>query len=117
LSEGKPFAWGQNEEQISAVTTKALADLAKGGDRNALAVFEESGRRLGQGLAILMDILNPERIVIGSVFARAEELLRPAMEAVLAEEALESSRLACRILPSALGEDIGNVASLAVIDN
>ena len=59
-------------------------------------------------------MLNLEKIVIGSVFARSENLLRPAMEEVIAREALPQSRKICRILPAELGENIGDIAALSV---
>jgi glucokinase len=40
----------------------------------ALSVFETSAFYLGRGLALLIDLLNPEVIVIGSIYARAEPL-------------------------------------------
>ena len=69
-----------------------------------------SGEKLGRTLAILTDVLDPQRIVIGSVFARSEHLLRPAMERVLAEEALRSPE----VVPAQLGESIGDIAALAI---
>ena len=111
---GRPFAWGRTEAERAAVTARSLAQLADSGDADAREVYAESGRRLGQGLAILIDILNPECIVIGSVFARSEHLLRPEMERVLVEEALPASLRACRIVPAALGEAIGDLACLAI---
>jgi glucokinase len=62
-----------------------------------------------------MDILNPERIVIGSVFARSEALFRPAMEAAIEAEALPGTRERCRVVPSALGDLIGDWAALGVV--
>ena len=93
----------------------SIAIAADAGDEAALAVYRESGRKLGQGLSILIDILNPERIVIGSIFARSEHLLRPAMEEVLRRETLAASMDVCRIVPAELGEAIGDLASLAII--
>ena len=72
---------------------------------------------LGRGLAILIDILNPEIIVIGSVFARAEKYFREGMERVLHEEALPAALGKCRIVASALGDRLGDVAALAVAAN
>ena len=94
------------------LTTKAIAEAARAGDSLAREVFRISGTRLGEGLAILVDILNPEAIVIGSVFARCHDLLLPPCEAVLRREALACSLDACRILPAALGEEIGDYAAL-----
>jgi len=114
LLSGRPFAWGRSPADLERVTARSLAEAADAGDPDARAIYEESGRRLGQGLAILIDILNPECIVIGSVFARSGHLLRPAMERVLESEALDVSRRVCRIVPAELGETIGDLACLAV---
>lgn len=114
LISGEPFDFCQTQSQINTLSTKQIADAAMKGDPNAKEIFEESGRRLGQGLAVLVDCFNPERIVIGSVFARAEALLRPAMEQVLQAEALSENLRACRIVPAQLGESIGDVAALSV---
>ena len=65
---------------------------------------------------MLMDLFDPERIVIGSVFARAEALLRPPMERVIRREALAPVRAICRVVPAALGEAIGDVAALTVAE-
>lgn len=92
----------------------SVAEFAKKGDKNALKVFEISGRKLGQGLALLIDILNPEKIIIGSVFMRCEDLLRPFMQEEILREALPASARVCEILAPELGESIGDVAALAV---
>ena len=114
LQNGTPVAWCPDENALSSITAKLLADHANAGDKDALAVYEECGRKLGYGLSILIDILNPERIVIGSVFARSENLLRTTMEEVIAEEALDLSAKVCRVVPAELGEAIGDIASLAI---
>jgi glucokinase len=79
-----------------------------------LRVFEHVARRLGQGLALLIDILNPERIVIGSIYGRQLALLEAAVARVLAEECLPQSLAACSIAPAGLGEAVGDYAALAV---
>jgi glucokinase len=114
LQNGTPVAWCPDEQSLEQITAKLLADQANAGDKDALAVYEECGRKLGYGISLLIDILNPERIVIGSVFARSENLLRPTMEKVIAEEALSLSADVCRVVPAELGEAIGDIASLAI---
>ena len=66
------------------------------------------------GLSMVIDILNPEAIVIGSVFARSGHLLREEMEKVIAIEALSPSAEVCRIVPAELGDEIGDFAAVAV---
>ena len=109
-----PLPWCRTPEELEQITAKSLAEAANAGDPAARAVYAESGRRLGYGLAILIDLLNLERIVIGSVFQRSESLLRPAMEQVLREEALPINLAQCRIVPAQLGESIGDIAALSV---
>lgn len=96
------------------LTTKALAEAAKAGDEFAKKVFEKSGKRLGRGLSVLIDLFNPEKIVLGGVFMRAEELLRPAMEKELKKETLSVALDVCEIAPAGLKENIGDYAALAV---
>ena len=99
------------------ITALELAERADAGDEDARRVYQESAEMLGRGLAILIDILNPEIIVIGSVFARAEKYFRADMERVLREEALPTALEKCRIVASALGDRLGDVAALAVAAN
>ncbi len=94
------------------ITAKTVGDAAEAGDPTALAVYRRSARKLGEGLAILADLFDPERIIIGSVFARSEGLFRPEMERVFRREALCPERV--EILPAALGERLGDVAAVSV---
>jgi glucokinase len=81
-------------------------------DADGLNVAQQAGRRMGQGMALLIDALNPEVIVLGSLaVAMGERILGPARQ-VVAEEALPQAAAACEILPSVLGLRIGDVASL-----
>ena len=96
------------------ITAKSIADEAKKGDENALAVYSLCGTMLGKGLSILIDILNPEMIVLGSIFQRSEDLLRDEMTKVIEKETLAASRNACRIVPAKLGDSLGDVAALCV---
>ena len=114
LKNGTAPTYCPTENDLDPITAKTIADAAYAGDETALAVFRLCGEKLGVGLSVLIDILNPERIVIGSIFARAEDLLRPSMERVIDKEALPDSAACCRIVPAALGEEIGDYAALSV---
>ena len=95
------------------VTAKTVADAADNGDETAKEVYRICGEQLGKGLSVLIDILNPERIVIGSIFARSENLLREGMERIIKKEALPSAAACCKVMPAALGEQIGDYAAIA----
>ena len=98
------------------VTAKSIAEAALAGDATARDVFGLCGEKLGEGLSVLVDVLNPEVIVIGSIFARCEALLRPAMERAMARECLGASLAAARVVPAALGEAIGDCAALCAAE-
>ena len=95
-------------------TTKDICNAAKSGDENAQKIIAESATRLGQGLSILIDLFNPQKIVIGSIFTRAEALFRPKMEETLQKECLNYNLQVCSIVPAALGEAIGDIAAISV---
>ena len=63
---------------------------------------------------MLIDVLNPEAIVLGSIFARCESLLRPAMESAIAQEAMPETARVCRIVAAEVGESLGDVAAATV---
>jgi glucokinase len=101
-----PERWGQGVE------TPEIARLALQGDLQALAIVGRVARYLGQGLANLVDILNPEVIVIGSMAVRLGDLLLEPARKAMQDEALPGGYAACRVVPATLGERIGDVAAL-----
>ena len=117
LKEGLTPSFCPDEASLPLVTAQKIAQFANAGHEDALAVYRQCGEMLGRGLAVLVDILNPERIVIGSIYARASHLLDEAMYKSLTEQALSQSLKACKIVPAALGESIGDVAALSVAVN
>lgn len=96
------------------LTARIVGDAAVQGDPLAKAILAESGAYLGRGLAILVDLLNPERIIIGSIFARCQPWIWPSAAAVLQAESLERTFRRCRVYPAGLGEQIGDLAALAI---
>lgn len=99
---------------FDSITAKSIAQMALAGLEDAKEIYRISGEYLGRGLSVIIDILNPEVIIIGSVFARSEVLFRESMEAALCREALPLARKVCRIVPSKLGDNVGDYAALAV---
>lgn len=94
-------------------TTKVIADAAHRGEAAALAIMHEAGERFGEMLAILVDLFNPERIVLGGFYPHCRSLLDPTLHAALAREALPNPLRRCEILPSALGDTIGSHGAIA----
>ena len=75
VREGHTPAWVRDGHGPEEADAKLLAAYARTGDADAKAFFDHIGTMLGKGLALLTDTLNPEKIVIGSIFVRCEDLL------------------------------------------
>lgn len=101
-------------DRLATLTARDIGQALDAGDPVAARIVELTGRRLGEALAVLVDILNPERIVIGGLALRfGEHLLAPARRSMQAE-ALPLSAAACSIFPAELGESIGDVAAICI---
>jgi glucokinase len=97
-----------------AVTARDVAVAAQAGDALAVRILRTVGRKLGTALAILIDILNPERIVIGGIAMRLGEAILDPARKQLEREALGQSTSACQLVPAELHEKIGDIAALCV---
>lgn len=96
----------------SATAIRSVVEAMIANDADALAVAEEAGKWMGRGLALLIDALNPQVIVFGSLGVALGERVLGAARKVIAEEALPQAAAACKLMPCALGNRIGDVAAL-----
>jgi len=95
-----------------------LSRLALDGDPGAIAVLHDVGRKLGIGIANIVNIFNPELVVIGGGAAQAADILLDPARQVVAERALYPERDEVRIVPAHHGQDAGvlGAAALAIIE-
>ena len=92
-------------------TGRELVGAAREGNAEALEAIVEIGRRLGAAIGSLVNIFDPEVVVIGGGFSQARDLfLEPALE-TMREEALQPGRDLVRVLPALLGPDAGLVGA------
>ncbi len=94
--------------------TAELGARARAGDAAALTVITEAGRALGRGLALLVDLLAPEAIVLGNLASRLGPDFLEAARQELAGEALPALAANCRLLHCELGDGIGDMAALTI---
>lgn len=113
LREGKQCSFCSSPSDLTAITAKLIAQKAEEGCPDAEEVFKITGKRLGETLAVLVDVFNPNKIVIGGIYARNEARLYKYARPVLEREALSRSLSACVIAPAELGETIDEYASLS----
>ena len=122
LGYGKPgsfegYCSGAGIARMAGTEAREVVEAARAGDADAIALLENSGEYLGRGLAILVDVLNPELIVIGGIYARAPEMFSNAMHRLLERRSPARSSRAmrgasgrtrhqCRRLRGALGSPL-----------
>jgi glucokinase len=114
LQMGQQVTFCKNFKEIDTITAKTIAEAASNGDPSAIDIYQICGAYLGKGLSVLIDILNPEVIILGSIFVRSGQLLQPALDKYIAQEALDLASKVCKIVPAALNERLGDYASLSV---
>jgi glucokinase len=88
-----------------------LVRLANEGDASARDVLTEIGRRLGSGIGSLVNVFDPELVVLGGGFAAAGELLLAPARQVLTREALLPGRKLVRVVRAELGTAAGVVGA------
>lgn len=114
LQMGEKVSFCKSIDELDGLTAKIVGDAAEAGDKLGLEIYEISGKYLGKALSIFIDILNPEVIAIGSIFARSTDILWPHARKVIEKETLVHSRRVCKVVPAALGEKIGDLEALSI---
>ncbi len=104
----------ERAEKPENISARLISELAREGDGTCLEVMKKCGEMLGETLSILVDLLNPQRIVLGGIFMRAADLIEPHMMRVMERECLPDALSACCVVPAGLGENIGDYAALAL---
>jgi glucokinase len=96
----------------SAVTGLAVTAAAMKGDPVAVGILAEVGRRLGEGIAGLVNILDPDKVVIGGGVIEAGELiLEPARRSFVDSVEAPEHRPEVPLVPAMMGNDAGAVGA------
>lgn len=84
-----------------------MFQAGKNGDELALEVFRQMGFYLGVAITSLLNILNPEIIVIGGGASAGWELFAPQMQETVCRRAYGGSAVRAKIMRGELGDDAG----------
>jgi glucokinase len=103
------------EHARGPVTAKSVAAAAMAGDPLALELLRQAGTYLGLGLANLIHILEPQRILIGGGVSRAGELLLGPARASMEQRLMSPVYRGVEILSAALGPDVGLIGAAALV--
>ncbi len=99
----------------AAVDGSLVTRAAREGDEVAAGILAEVGRRLGEGIAGLVNVLDPELVVVGGGAVEAGDLLlEPARRAFAAAVEAREHRPEVPIVPAALGPEAGAVGAAAL---
>jgi glucokinase len=100
---------------FSRITPKMISDASKQGDELARETWNEVGTALGALLAGLVNLVNPDRIILGGGIAQAGEILFTPVRRTIAERAMKVLVKTVEVVPAGLGTDAGIVAGAALI--
>jgi len=111
LASGHAASLAAREAFGADADARTLVELAEAGDARAREIVDGIGRRLGSGIASLVNIFNPELVVLGGGFAAAADLLLRSVREVVARDALSPGRELVRIVRAQLGGEAGLVGA------
>ena len=94
------------------LTTKDIANEAKNGDKVAVEIFNLVAERLGESVSVLIDVLNLDKVVIGGIYPRCEELLKDKLLESVKKNSIKVNFDVCKIEASKLKEEIDEYSSL-----
>lgn len=101
--------------KASAITAHHVVDAAIEGDPLCRSVLEEAGTYMGIGLANIIQILNPDRIVLGTIAVHAGDLILEPIRRTVREFAWKRCAEVCSIVAAGLGDRAQDLAAIALI--
>ena len=97
------------------LSPEAVSRAASRGDRAALRIWRDVGCALGVAMANVINLLNPERIVIGGGVAKAWPWFAPHLRATIRAHAFEVPANACKVVKAALGDRAGILGAALLV--
>lgn len=100
----------------ASVTGAMVTEAARDGDTVSRGIFVEVGHRLGVGIAGLVNVLDPDVVIVGGGASEAGDLLlAPARDAFRRSVEAPDHRPEVPIVPAALGNDAGAIGAAALV--
>jgi glucokinase-like ROK family protein len=100
---------------LSRLTVDTVVEAAKANDKIALSALQEVGIHLGVGISNLINIFNPELVVVGGTLSPASPWLIPIIQDQIRENALQPLAETVKIIPSQLGVDSCVMGAVAIV--
>ncbi len=101
--------------QIDRVRSEHVLQAARDGDALAIALVEKTAYYMGWGIANLVNILNPQIVLLVTIAVAAGDLLLDPIRRTVTEMAMQRPREAVKIMPAELGDSIGDLAAISLV--
>ena len=98
------------------ITPYIVAKAAEAGDPVAKRIFEKMGYYIGMGLTSVINLLNPEKIIIGGGVAECGELLLDPIRRTINDRAMKVQRESVEIVPAELGNSAGVIGASMLVE-
>lgn len=117
IAGGKSTKYREIAGSVEAITPAVICQAAKEGDVVAKRIFSTMGEYLGIGLSGVVNLLNPEKIVVGGGVADAGDLLLEPLRKTLKDRAMPIQGAAVEVVPAQLGNTAGIIGASLLIDD
>ncbi len=105
----------ENHKHHKSLGINNVIKAALNGDQYAIKILDETGKNLGKGISILIQLFNPELIVLSGKLSEAGELITGPIQQGINEHAMKDISDKTNVVVTELGGDIGMLGALAVI--
>ena len=100
-----------------AITPYIVCEAAKAGDPVAQRIFTIMGEYIGIGMASVVNLLNPERIIVGGGVAEAGDFLLNPLKETLLKRAMKVAGSVVEVVPAQLGNNAGVIGASLLIES
>jgi len=97
---------------LDDITAEVVAQAARDGDGLARQIWRETGEYLGLGVANVVNILNPRKVILGGGVAKAGDLLLDPVRRTVRQRAMTQLAQDVAIVPGALGDQPGIIGAI-----
>jgi len=104
-----------SEEEIEQIEPQIVIDAANKGDQYAINILSHIGENLGKAVATLIQLFNPELIILGGKIAEAKQYITIPMRHAINTYCMARIREQTKIVPSTLGHSAGILGSASIV--
>jgi len=116
IQQGQPSWMAQMiQDDPSRMSIPLITEAARQKDPVALKALAETGEWLGVGIASLMNVINPQRVIFGGPLWAVHEYLLPSIRETVAQRAWHWVQEGIQIIPAANGEDAAVMGAVAIV--